>query len=180
MDLRLVHSVDELTSWYGRILFGPLRLSLIPLQAVYDPRTVGSLAHSGTFNNNTMAMSAGYAGLSTVYTPEKAVEFNLSGDALRKRLQAVSKGTKCSFTGRGAIMAVHFSDNGLEDISCVDEFHERWDLKDLFWLEILEDGYWITRRGSIALILDTPAEELNRFVDCVSAFLQKHHDLVRL
>lgn len=150
------------------------------IMSVYDPRSSGSLAHSGTFNNNTMAMYAGYAGLSQVYTPEAAVEFNRRGDVFREKLQAVSKGTKCSFTGRGAILAVHFTDDGLEDLECVDDFSERWDLKDLFWLEMMEDGYWITRRGSIALILGTTDEELDRFVGCVGEFLQRHKSIMHV
>lgn len=150
------------------------------IMAVYDPRSAGALAHSGTFNNNTMAMHAGYAALSEVYTPERTVAFNKRGDTLREQLQAVSKGTKCSFTGQGAIMAVHFTNDGSDDLKCVDDFEERWDLKDLFWLEMMEDGYWITRRGSIALILDTTDEELDRFVRCVEAFLQRHKSIMQV
>ena len=77
-------------------------------------------------------------------------------------------------------MAIHFSDTGLEDIKSVEDVQERWDLKDLFWFEMMEDGYWITRRGSIALILDTPDEELDRFVDCVARFLERHKDIMTL
>lgn len=150
------------------------------VMAVYDPRLSGSLAHSGTFNNNTMAMYAGYAGLSQVYTPERAVEFNKTGDLFQQKLRDATKGTKCSFTGRGAILAVHFTDSGLTDLKCVDDFNERWDLKDLFWLEMMEDGYWITRRGSIALILDTTEEELDRFVECVKAFLERHKNILHI
>ncbi|KAJ9149465.1 Pyridoxal phosphate-dependent transferase [Pleurostoma richardsiae] len=150
------------------------------IMAAYDPRAAGSLAHSGTFNNNTMAMYAGYAGFSKVLTPEVNVAFNAKGERYLKKLQEVTKGTKASFTGRGAIFAIHFSDTGLQDIRSIEDIQERWDLKDLFWLEMLEDGYWITRRGSIALILDTPDEELDRFVECVAKFLQRHKDIMSL
>lgn len=150
------------------------------IMSVYDPRSSGSLAHSGTFNNNTMAMYSGYAGFSKVLTPEVNVAFNAKGEIYLKKLQGLTKGTKCSFTGRGALMAIHFSDTGLEDIKSVEDVQERWDLKDLFWFEMMEDGYWITRRGSIALILDTPDEELDRFVDCVAKFLERHKDIMAL
>ncbi|KAH8666995.1 pyridoxal phosphate-dependent transferase [Xylariales sp. PMI_506] len=144
------------------------------IMSIYDPRLPGSLSHSGTFNNNTMTMNAGYAGLSKVYTDDVNVAFNAKGDELREKLQEATKGTKLSFTGLGAMLAVHFTDVGAREILCVDDVEERWDLKDLFWMEMLEDGYWITRRGSIALILDTPDEELDRFVTCVERFLQRH------
>lgn len=35
------------------------------LMAAYDPRSPNSLAYSGTFNNNTLAMNAGYIGLNS-------------------------------------------------------------------------------------------------------------------
>ncbi|KAI1496952.1 pyridoxal phosphate-dependent transferase [Biscogniauxia marginata] len=148
------------------------------VMAVYDPRVPGALTHSGTFNNNTMTMHAGYAGLSEVYTDEVNAAFNAKGDALRKKLNEVSRGTKMSFTGVGAIFSSHILDSGVENIRSVEDLQERWDLKDLFWFEMMEDGYWITRRGMIALILVTPDEELDRFVECVARFLQRHKDIM--
>jgi glutamate-1-semialdehyde 2,1-aminomutase len=148
------------------------------IMSVYDPRHGNALAHSGTFNNNTMAMYAGYAGLSEVLTPQVNVEFNAMGDTFREKLRSITKGTKCCFTGRGAILAVHFTDEGAQDIGCVEEVNEDWDLKDLFWFEMLEEGYWITRRGSIALILDSPQEELDRFLLCVEKFLERHRSIL--
>lgn len=148
------------------------------IMSIYDPRGSRSLAHSGTFNNNTMAMYAGYAGFSEILTPEVNIEFNKLGEDFTKKLQEVSRGTKCSFTGRGAVLAVHFSESGLEDIREIDDVKELWDLKDLFWFEMMEEGFWITRRGSIALILGSPQEDLDRFVDCVGKFLSRHKSIM--
>lgn len=152
------------------------------IMSVYDPRVPGYLSHSGTFNNNTLTMSTGYVGLAKVYTPEVCIEFNAGGDAFVARLQEVTKGTKCCITGRGTIMAVHFMEKAVapEDIRCKEDLVEVPELKELFWLEMMEDGYWITSRGSIALILGTPQEELDRFVGCVGRFLKKHAGLVGL
>ncbi|KAI3398884.1 hypothetical protein diail_8393 [Diaporthe ilicicola] len=150
------------------------------IMSVYDPRSAGAIAHSGTFNNNTMTMHVGHAGLSRILTPEVNIAFNAKGDRYRQKLQEVTRGTKCSFTGRGALWAVHFSDTGLQDIRSVGDVSERLDLHDLFWFEMLEDGYWIHRRGSMALILDTPDEELDRFVGCVERFLERHKGIMTL
>lgn len=150
------------------------------IMAVYDPRSAGAVVHSGTFNNNTMTMHVGYAGLSKILTPEVNIAFNAQGDKYRQRLREVTKGTKCSVTGYGALWVVHFSDIGLQDIRSVEDFSERHDLHDLFWFEMLEDGYWIHRRGSIAVILETPDEELDRFVECVGKFLERHKDVLKL
>lgn len=150
------------------------------IMSVYDPRSAGSLAHSGTFNNNTLAMHAGHVGLSQIWTPEVAVAFNRRGDDFRLKLQAAAKGTKMSITGRGALNAIHFSADGKTEISCTDDIAEDWGLKDLFFLEMMEDGFWITRRGSIALMLPTPDSELDRFVECVKRFLECHAEIMSM
>ncbi|KAJ4415073.1 hypothetical protein N0V85_002879 [Neurospora sp. IMI 360204] len=144
------------------------------MDSVYDPRVKGSLAHSGTFNNNTMTMCAGHAGLKEVFTEEVCVEFNKVGDDLRERLNDVAKGTRLRFTGRGSLIGLHFREDGTL------ESQERADLRDLFWFEMLERGFWITRNGSIAMILDTPKEELDRFVDAVSRFLESYAGIMTL
>ncbi|KAK0724899.1 pyridoxal phosphate-dependent transferase [Lasiosphaeris hirsuta] len=150
------------------------------IMAVYDPRLAGSLAHSGTFNNNTLAMHTGYAALSEVYTPEVSVAFNAEGDALRERLVVVARGTRLSFTGRGSLIGLHFTEDGTEEITSGEQIRgkERGDLRDLFWFEMLEAGFWITRRGFIALMLGTLGEELDGFVQAVSSFLGRHRDVM--
>lgn len=150
------------------------------VMAVYDPRLDGALAHSGTFNNNVLALCAGHAGLSEVYTPEVSVRFNARGDAFRERLREVARGTRLSFTGRGSLVGLHFTEDGTEEITCGEDVRgkERKDLRDLFWFEMLEAGFWTTRRGFIALILETTDEELDAFVDAVKAFLERHRDIM--
>jgi glutamate-1-semialdehyde 2,1-aminomutase len=147
---------------------------------VYDPRVEGALAHSGTFNNNTLAMCAGAVVLREVYTPEVCVAFNERGDRFRERLVEVAKGSRLSLTGRGSLIGLHFTEDGVENISCGEDVKgkERGDLRDLFWFEMLEAGFWTTRRGFIAMILGTPDEELDSFVDAVKGFLESHRDIM--
>jgi glutamate-1-semialdehyde 2,1-aminomutase len=150
------------------------------IMKVYDPRVAGGLAHSGTFNNNTLAMCVGHAGLKGVYTEEVCVEFNAKGDGFRERLKEVAKGTRLSLTGRGSLIGLHFTEDGLQDITCGEDLEgrERPDLRDLFWFEMLEARFWTTRRGLIAMILGTPDEELDRFVQAVKAFVERHRDIM--
>ncbi|ORY02448.1 pyridoxal phosphate-dependent transferase [Clohesyomyces aquaticus] len=150
------------------------------IMRVYDPRDGTALAHSGTFNNNTLGMAAGYVGLSQVYTPDVNRSFNDLGNSLREKLQKVSKGTKMTVTGRGTIMGIHFLEDGMKELKSFRDRKDDMDLKELFWFEMMEDGFWITRRGSVALILGTPAEELDRFVGCVDGFLKRYGSLVDL
>jgi glutamate-1-semialdehyde 2,1-aminomutase len=171
---------------FGKYLGGGLAFGAFggraDVMAVYDPRpgskATPTLQHHGTFNNNSLAMYAGHAGLSKIYPPEVCTEFNEVGNRLLDRLAEVTKGTKMCFSGIGTVFASHFTEAGLQTIER--EGPEDWTLKELFWYEMMEDGFWITRRGSIALVLGTPQEELDRFVDRVSAFLDRHESLVRI
>lgn len=150
------------------------------IMRVYDPRDGNALAHSGTFNNNTLGMAAGYTGLSQVYTPDVARQFNKMGDRFREKLQAISQGTKLTITGRGSLVGVHFLKDGRKEIRSYRERIDDNELKELFWLEMMEEGYWSIKRGSISLMLGTPENELQRFVQCVEAFLKRHESLVKL
>jgi glutamate-1-semialdehyde 2,1-aminomutase len=150
------------------------------IMRVYDPRETNALVHSGTFNNNTLGMAAGYVGLSQVYTPEISRTFNAQGDKLRQDLQDRSQGTKMTVTGLGSIMGIHFLQDGRKELRSFRDRIEDTELRRLFWLKMMESGFWITERGSVALILGTPQEELDRFVRCVGAFLRRYEGLVKL
>jgi hypothetical protein len=75
----------------------------------FDPRRPDGWPHAGTFNNNVFTMSAGLAGLTHKYTPERAVMLNAAGDSLRGRLNdaIARRGLPMVVAGRGSMMAVH-------------------------------------------------------------------------
>ncbi|RMZ69157.1 glutamate-1-semialdehyde 21-aminomutase [Pyrenophora seminiperda CCB06] len=172
--------ITTLGKWLGGgITFGAFG-GREDIMRVYDPREKNSLGHSGTFNNNTLGMTAGYTGLAHVYTPEACRDFNAMGDRLRQRLQELSHGTKMTVTGRGTIMAIHFLHDGKKELRTYRDRNEDVDLTMLFWLEMVEAGFWAAQRGSIAVIFGTPWEELEKFVGCVSAFLERYKHFVVL
>ncbi|KAH8883210.1 PLP-dependent transferase [Thozetella sp. PMI_491] len=154
------------------------------IMSVYDPRTPGSLAHSGTFQNNCMMLNAGYVGLSEVYTEEASIALNKRGDDLRQQLNDVFRGTRFCVTGRGSLMCIHATTSGLraEQISCKDDVLPVEDnaLKELFWLEMLEAGWWVQSRGTIALSLVFPQEALDLFVEEVRKFCTLHRALIAI
>src|SRR6516165_4077379 len=78
----------------------------------FDPRRPDAFQHAGTFNNNVLTMNAGFAGLTELYTPERARTLNAGGDLLRERLNAVAQRHKLAmqFTGLGSMLAVHMTD----------------------------------------------------------------------
>lgn len=96
-------------------------------------------------------------------------------------MNEVCKGTRCSFTGLGTINCAHFTADGVTVILKGEDVKVDLELKDLLWMEMLEEGFWITRRGSFAMILGTPpSEEVERFVAAVGRFLEKYRELVKL
>ncbi|KAE8364757.1 pyridoxal phosphate-dependent transferase [Aspergillus caelatus] len=161
------------------------------LLAAYDPRPASDsskkkvqISHSGTFNNNTLAMNVGLAALGRVFTPEACLELNSMGDWFRQGLQERCHGTKMTVTGLGAVCNIHFTSgidkagitsgddlvtesNGVESI-----------LKDLFWYHAIRHGYWMARRGMLCLILGTSKAELQGFLDVVEDFVREHRDLL--
>lgn len=149
------------------------------MMAAYDPSQPDCLPHSGTFNNNTLAMHAGYAGLTEIYTPSVANEFTALGTEFLGRLNEASRDSILCFTGLGTVMTAHFPVNGEKDIRDGDDVEERSELRELFWLEMLNNGFWVARRGFIALILGTPRRELDRFVDAVEAFIRRHEAFLK-
>ncbi|CAK7205166.1 hypothetical protein SEUCBS139899_007931 [Sporothrix eucalyptigena] len=183
--LAAIHDLHPDMKSFGKYLGGGLAFGAFggraDIMATYDPRPQTStpmpfLTHHGTFNNNTLAMYVGHAGLTEIYTPQVCTEFNAMGDRLLRDLAVVTAGTKMCFTGVGTVLGSHFTAEGLQTIER--ETAEDWTLKELFWFEMMESGFWITRRGSIALCLGTPESELQRFVACVAEFLKRHASLV--
>jgi glutamate-1-semialdehyde 2,1-aminomutase len=147
---------------------------------VFDPREPGALVHSGTFNNNTLVMACGHAGLSQIFTPEACKEFNKLGDWMLAQLNEICRGTKLSFTGRGTIQCAHFTANGTTKILRAEDVDEDSELRDLFWMEMLEAGFWTSKGAKFALILGTPKTEIERFLEAVKDFLDKYRQLIKL
>jgi glutamate-1-semialdehyde 2,1-aminomutase len=123
------------------------------VMSLFDPARPDGLPHAGTFNNNTLTMSAGLAGLTEVATPEAITGLSARGDRLRERLNAIARaaGAKMQFTGRGSMMAVHFVEGPIRDEADADRGDQ--DLKELLFFDLLDRGVYIARRGMIVLSL---------------------------
>jgi glutamate-1-semialdehyde 2,1-aminomutase len=176
-----IHGLQPDLRTFGKWLGGGLAFGALggrkDVMGVFDPRSSTALSHGGTFNNNTLAMYVGHAGLSKIYAPDVCERLNAMGNQFRARLNELTKGTKMCFTGVGSLLASHFIDGGSPQFERA--VPENSQLKDLFWYEMMEDGFWLIRRGNISLILDTPEEELDRFIASLEAFLTRHAVLVR-
>jgi len=135
---------------------------------LFDPGRPGALPHAGTFNNNVLTMAAGIAGLGELYTPEVAVALNARGDALRERLAAIARrrGAPLAWRGIGSLM----------NLVLLPGADAR--LQALYWLGMLERGFWVARRGFVVLSLPLADADLDAFAtafDEVAAELAALH-----
>ncbi|CEL10391.1 hypothetical protein ASPCAL13511 [Aspergillus calidoustus] len=164
------------------------------LLSIYDPRENSAmneperpfqpLSHSGTFNNNTLAMNVGLAVLSDVYTPEACTELNAMGDWFRQSILDRCQGTKMTVTGIGAVCNIHFlSEKFSSRVLNVEELEKgrtKSDtmLRDIFWFEAIRKGFWMARRGMLALIMGTTKSELQGYLDFVEVFVQEYYSFL--
>jgi glutamate-1-semialdehyde 2,1-aminomutase len=149
------------------------------LMAMFDPRRPDAVPHAGTFNNNTLTMSAGIAALAEVYTPEVAVAHNRRGDALRDALGGIAArhGLPVQVTGRGSMMCFHMMSAPPRDAAMAAAGNQP--LKELLFLDLLERGFYVARRGMIALSLVVGEAELAAFRDAVEEVLALRAPLIR-
>jgi len=149
------------------------------LMARFDPRRGDAVGHAGTFNNNTLTMSAGIAALSEIYTPEVAIAHNVRGDALRAALNARAQAHRLPMvvTGRGSMMAFHFTEAPPRD--AIEAAAGDQGLKELLFLDLLERGWYVARRGMVALSLMVGEAERAGFVEAVDEFLALRGPLMR-
>ncbi|SJZ69661.1 glutamate-1-semialdehyde 2,1-aminomutase [Enhydrobacter aerosaccus] len=149
------------------------------LMALYDPRRPDALPHGGTFNNNVLSMAAGYAGLSEAFTPAAADALFARGEALRARLNAAANaaGITAQWTGLGSMACVHFGIAGPiaspADLAAADKT-----ALELFFLDMLHRGFYLARRGMIALNLMVSEEECTAFVDAWQDFLAERRPVL--
>lgn len=154
------------------------------IMSIYDPRANASkggppVPHAGTFNNNVLTMAAGSAGLESVFTSAEARSLHARGDALREKLSEISQGTLLKVTGCGSIMALHFTRRGPDEIANIQDLKDsNYALLDLLHLDMLSRGFYIARRGFIALSLALTPPELDAFAAAIQAFLVKYAQLV--
>ena len=109
-------------------------------------------------------MAAGVAALTEVYPPEAAVSLNRRGDELRRRLNDVcrERGVAVHVTGQGSLMNIHPLAGPLTspaDLAVADDRR-----RELLYLDLLEAGCYVARRGFVALSLAVTDADLERFV----------------
>jgi len=137
------------------------------LMAAFDAGAGGRLGHAGTFNNNVVSMAAGVATLTEVLTPEVLAATNARGERLRAELNTAFERHRLAMcvTGSGSLMNVHGTAGPVtstEDLSAADD---RW--KELLFFDALDAGFYLARRGFIALSIEITDADIDAFIEFV-------------
>lgn len=139
----------------------------------YDPTAPASLSHPGTFNNNTLSMAAGAAGLRDVYPPEVAAAHNRLGDRFRDRLNRVFREREAVMqaTGLGSIIGIHFQVTPIASAVDIEPANAK---RALLHLEMMLRGYYFARRGYLALSVALQPADLDGFTAALCDVLDVH------
>jgi glutamate-1-semialdehyde 2,1-aminomutase len=144
----------------------------------YDPTKPGSLAHAGTFNNNVLSMAAGAVGLREIYTPEAARALSAAGETLKQRLNAVfaQKNVAMQATGVGSLLSIHFQRKPIRRPADVESADEK---RALFHLEMMQRGYYLARRGYMALSVVLEPKDYDGFVTASGAVADEYASVLK-
>jgi len=131
---------------------------------MFDPRRGDGVAHSGTFNNNSLVMATGLTACRTLLSADALSAMNSKGDQLRERLTACFDQHAAPFqvSGLGSIMNIHPHGNAATVAA--------W--RKLLFFDLLERGIYFAPRGLIALSLVTTDEDITAFLAALDAALQ--------
>jgi glutamate-1-semialdehyde 2,1-aminomutase len=134
----------------------------------FDPRRADALFHAGTFNNNTLTMAAGLAGLTQVLTPARSLDLNTRGDRLRESLSLLfaRREARLSVSGLGSVMNVHAARGAPTSV------------KDLVFFDLIARGFYIARRGLIALSLPVNDTDVDALVAAFDDILSARRELL--
>ena len=140
------------------------------IMSKYDPRLPNAFRHAGTFNNNVCSMNAGLAGLTRVFTAERALEFAKSCEQFRLMLndRLVRKKLPMQFTGFGSMFTVHFSWRPVcapKDIPPISRC-----LAQLFHLECLLRGILVASRGDVFVSLAVNPIQMQSLEQAIMTF----------
>jgi glutamate-1-semialdehyde 2,1-aminomutase len=138
---------------------------------VFDAHRPGALPHAGTFNNNVWSMAAGCVTLGELFRGAVVEALYQRGQVLRAELNAAcaEAGVAMQFTGAGSMMTAHFRSGAIETpYAATPEEEQR---RELFFLDMLEAGFYLARRGMVALSLPLAPTDIGGFIAAFREFL---------
>jgi glutamate-1-semialdehyde 2,1-aminomutase len=124
-------------------------------------------------------MAAGVVALGEIFRGPAVEELYAAGEALRAALNAAiaASGAAMCVTGAGSMMAAHFRPGPITaPYASTPEEEQR---RELFFLDMLEAGFYLARRGMVSLSLPLTADDRAAFLDAFREFLAARAPLLR-
>jgi glutamate-1-semialdehyde 2,1-aminomutase len=145
----------------------------------FDPTRAQFLPHAGTFNNNTLTMTTGLAAMTEIFTAEACRDLNRRGERLRERLNDLFMRyqVKLKATGIGSLINLHPLSGDIrtpEETAAADPR-----LRQLIYLDLLEEGYYVAGRGYMALSLVIRDEHCDGFCAAVERVVTARRHLLQ-
>jgi glutamate-1-semialdehyde 2,1-aminomutase len=148
------------------------------VMSVFDSHKPNALTHAGTFNNNVLSMSAGTVAMGEIFDDTAAEDLRKRGDGLRDALNGICAKHKVAmqFTGIGSMVQPHFRLGPILRPYTASAQEEG--LRELFFLDMMQAGIYIARRGMVALSLPVGEPELLRYIVAVEEFCASRKPLM--
>ena len=123
-------------------------------------------------------MTVGQVAMTEIYTPEACVALNARGDCLRERLNDLFMRyqVKMKATGQGSMIAIHPAASDIRTPEDVEHTDKR--LRQLLFLDLLEQGIYMAERGFMALSLMVTDADCDRVVSAVEAYVNRRRELL--
>ena len=149
------------------------------IMSQFDPSRPDALPHAGTFNNNTLTMTVGQAAMTEVFTPEACVTLNERGDKLRNDLNDMFMRYQAPMraSGIGSMIAIHPAAGEIRSVGDADKADAR--LRQLLYLDLLEQGIYMADRGFIALSLMVSDGDCSKLVSALEEFVERRKDVLK-
>jgi len=140
------------------------------LMEAFDASAGGRLGHAGTFNNNVVSMATGVATLTEVLTPDVLAATNARGERLRASLNDTfrRRDVPMCVTGAGSLMNIHGTVGPVASVDDLRNADDRW--KELLFFDALDAGFYIARRGFIALSIEITDDDIDAFIAFVDSW----------
>lgn len=179
---KLLDIVPDMTT-LGKYVGGGLPTGVFggraDLMSCFDPLSANALRHAGTFNNNTCSMAAGHAGLTKVFTAERADLFLRDEEAFRLELNEImtSLNMPIQFVGLGSMFTIHFSSKPITRPRDIARVSRR--LGQLFHLECILANVLVASRGDVFMSLAVEERHKTALSHAVLSFVDAYGELIR-
>ena len=144
---------------------------------LWDPTKPNFLAHAGTFNNNTLSMAAGLAGLTEVFTSEIATDLFNKGENFKSSLNSICErhSINIQITGLGSILGIHIGTEKIVRPYAYNQ-HDLNRLK-LIHLEMANKGFLFAQRGYMTLNIAMVEKDTNEFLSAFEEVVTSHKEI---